>query len=182
MGSGALDSTGLICSFHYYSNIPTNYGSKLEPSDLLESDDDAPIIRFINAVLTEAVKDNASDVHIEPFENRLGVRFRIVPGAGALIAGRVQVAQIRDVRIEDLLGRPVTELVKDDPMLGPVYQGKRILVTGAGGSIGSEICRQLGITDEGFERRRQQNPGATLVEELLEVYGLIIETLKIQNV
>lgn len=48
-----------------------------EPSDLLESDDDAPIIRFINAVLTEAVKDNASDVHIEPFENRLGVRFRV---------------------------------------------------------------------------------------------------------
>jgi general secretion pathway protein E len=48
-----------------------------EPSDLLESDDDAPIIRFINAILTEAVKDNASDVHIEPYENRLGVRFRI---------------------------------------------------------------------------------------------------------
>ena len=48
-----------------------------EPSDLLESDDDAPIIRFINAVLTEAVKDGASDVHIEPYENRLGVRFRV---------------------------------------------------------------------------------------------------------
>ena len=48
-----------------------------EPSDLLESDDDAPIIRFINAVLTEAVKVNASDVHIEPYENRLGVRFRV---------------------------------------------------------------------------------------------------------
>ena len=48
-----------------------------EPSDLLESDDDAPIIKFINAVLTEAVKENASDVHIEPYENRLGVRFRI---------------------------------------------------------------------------------------------------------
>jgi general secretion pathway protein E len=48
-----------------------------EPSDLLESDDDAPIIRFINAVLTEAVKENASDIHIEPYENRLGVRFRI---------------------------------------------------------------------------------------------------------
>ena len=50
---------------------------ELEPSDLLESDDDAPIIRFINAVLTEAVKDNASDVHIEPYENRLCVRFRV---------------------------------------------------------------------------------------------------------
>ncbi len=51
--------------------------NELEPSDLLESDDDAPIIRFINAVLTEAVKENASDVHIETYENRLGVRFRI---------------------------------------------------------------------------------------------------------
>ncbi len=48
-----------------------------EPSDLLESDDDAPIIRFINAVLTQAVKENASDVHVEPFENKLVVRFRV---------------------------------------------------------------------------------------------------------
>ena len=55
----------------------TQVAQELEPSDLLESDDDAPIIRFINAVLTEAIKDNASDVHIEPYENRLGVRFRV---------------------------------------------------------------------------------------------------------
>ena len=48
-----------------------------EPSDLLESDDDAPIIRFINAVLTEAIKENASDVHIEPFESELRVKYRI---------------------------------------------------------------------------------------------------------
>ena len=41
-----------------------------EPEDLLESEDDAPIIRLINALLTEAVKENASDIHIEPFENR----------------------------------------------------------------------------------------------------------------
>ena len=50
---------------------------ELEPSDLLESNDDAPIIRFINAVLTEAIKENASDVHVETYENRLSVRFRI---------------------------------------------------------------------------------------------------------
>lgn len=48
-----------------------------EPSDLLDSDDEAPIIRLINALLTQAVKDNASDIHIEPYENRLTVRFRI---------------------------------------------------------------------------------------------------------
>jgi general secretion pathway protein E len=48
-----------------------------ETEDLLESEDDAPIIRLINALLTEAVKENASDIHIEPFETRLLVRFRV---------------------------------------------------------------------------------------------------------
>jgi general secretion pathway protein E len=48
-----------------------------EPSDLIDSDDEAPIIRLINALLTQAVKDNASDIHVEPYENRLTVRFRI---------------------------------------------------------------------------------------------------------
>ena len=48
-----------------------------EPEDLLESEDDAPIIRLINALFTEAIKENASDIHIEPFESRLVVRFRV---------------------------------------------------------------------------------------------------------
>ena len=48
-----------------------------EPSDLLESEDDAPVIRLINAVLTQAIKENASDIHVEPFENRLVIRFRV---------------------------------------------------------------------------------------------------------
>jgi general secretion pathway protein E len=48
-----------------------------EQADLLESEDDAPIIRLINALLTQAVKDNASDIHIEPYENRLVVRLRV---------------------------------------------------------------------------------------------------------
>ena len=48
-----------------------------EPSDLLESEDEAPVIRLINALLTQAVKENASDIHIEPFENRLVIRFRV---------------------------------------------------------------------------------------------------------
>jgi len=49
----------------------------LEPEDLMEADDDAPIIRLINALLSEAIKVNASDVHIEPFENRMRIRFRV---------------------------------------------------------------------------------------------------------
>ena len=48
-----------------------------EPEDLLETEDDAPIIRLINALLTQAVKQDASDIHIEPFEDRLLIRFRV---------------------------------------------------------------------------------------------------------
>ncbi len=46
-------------------------------ADLLESENDAPVIRMINALLTQAVRDNASDIHIEPFETRSVVRFRL---------------------------------------------------------------------------------------------------------
>ncbi len=48
-----------------------------EPQDLLDSADEAPIIRLINSLLYQAVKDRASDVHIEPFEKDLVVRYRI---------------------------------------------------------------------------------------------------------
>jgi general secretion pathway protein E len=48
-----------------------------EVEDLLESEDDAPIIRMINALLTQAAREQASDIHIEPFENASVVRFRV---------------------------------------------------------------------------------------------------------
>jgi len=48
-----------------------------EPEDLMESQDDAPIIRLINALLTEAVREDASDIHIESFEHSMVVRFRV---------------------------------------------------------------------------------------------------------
>ena len=45
--------------------------------DLLDSASDAPIIRLINGLIAEAVRSNASDVHVEPFEERVSVRFRV---------------------------------------------------------------------------------------------------------
>jgi general secretion pathway protein E len=71
-----------------------------EPSDLLESDDDAPIIRLINAVLTAAIKENASDVHIEPFENRLVIRFRIDGVLREVLQSRRAVAPLVVSRIK----------------------------------------------------------------------------------
>jgi general secretion pathway protein E len=48
-----------------------------EPQDLIEADDDAPIIKLVNSLLQSAVKERASDVHLEPFEREIRVRFRI---------------------------------------------------------------------------------------------------------
>ena len=79
--------------FQVAQNLP-------EPSDLMESDDDAPIIRLINAVLTSAVKENASDIHIEPFENRLVVRFRIDGVLREVLESRRAVAPLVVSRIK----------------------------------------------------------------------------------
>lgn len=48
-----------------------------ETTDLLEASDDAPIIRLINALLSQAINENASDIHLEAFEDRSIVRFRV---------------------------------------------------------------------------------------------------------
>jgi len=56
------------------SEIDTDFN---EPVDLLDASDEAPIIRLVNALLFRAVKQKASDIHIEPFEKELVVRFRI---------------------------------------------------------------------------------------------------------
>jgi general secretion pathway protein E len=78
-----------------------------EQADLLESDDDAPIIRLINAVFTQAIRENASDIHVEPFENRLVVRFRVdgilrevlqsKRGVAPLVVSRIKVMSKLDI-------------------------------------------------------------------------------------
>ena len=97
MLEGLDDNTDLA---HLAEDIP-------ESSDLLESDDEAPIIRLINALLTQAVKENASDIHIEPYENRLVIRFRVdgvlrevlqtKRGVATLVVSRIKVMSKLDI-------------------------------------------------------------------------------------
>ncbi|UCF43991.1 MAG: polysaccharide biosynthesis protein [Planctomycetota bacterium] len=69
------------------------------------------------------------------------IRFRTVPSITDIASGKFKVSQIRDVDINDLLGREAVEL--DLNLIEAFARDKTILVTGAGGSIGSEMCRQL---------------------------------------
>lgn len=70
-----------------------------------------------------------------------GVPFRTMPGLYELIGGKVSVNRLREVDITDLLRREPAQIQTE--VIGAALTGKRILVTGAGGSIGREICRQI---------------------------------------
>ena len=132
-----------------------------EPEDLLETEDDAPIIRLINALLTEAVKENASDIHIEPFENRLVVRFR-VDGVlrevlepkrvlAPLIAARIKVMAKLDIAEKRLpqdgrislrvAGRPVDVRVSTLPS----GHGERVVLRLLDKQAGRLNLEQLGM-------------------------------------
>jgi general secretion pathway protein E len=56
---------------------PSSLAHNLEPEDLLDTSDEAPIIRFVNSLITQGYKQRASDIHIEPFERDLLIRYRI---------------------------------------------------------------------------------------------------------
>ena len=68
-------------------------------------------------------------------------KIKTIPGIYEIIDGKVDIKQVRDVDIEDLLGREPIEV--DFNLMGSYIQDSTILVTGAGGSIGSELCRQI---------------------------------------
>ena len=70
-----------------------------------------------------------------------GVTFRTVPAMAELIAGRVILQQVREVSLTDLLGRIPVDL--DLESVREHIQGRVVMVTGAAGSIGSELCRQI---------------------------------------
>jgi FlaA1/EpsC-like NDP-sugar epimerase len=70
-----------------------------------------------------------------------GVTCRVVPGLGELLSGRLAVRGVHDISVTDILGRDPVEL-NLEPVQRAV-QGRSVLVTGAAGSIGSELCRQI---------------------------------------
>lgn len=85
-----------------------------------------------------------------------GIQVKTVPSLGDILTGRVGLQMIREIDVADLLGRP--EVPPNLELLKETVQGKVVLVTGAGGSIGSELCRQIA----------QQQPKGLILYELNE--------------
>lgn len=142
-----------------------------EPEDLLEAEDDAPIIRLINVLLARAVNQNASDIHIEPFESRLLIRIRVdgilqevmqPPRALApLIASRIKVMAKLDIAEKRLpqdgrislriAGRAVDVRVSTMPL----GHGERVVLRILDKQAGRLDLQHLGMDDLTLKRMDQ---------------------------
>ncbi len=80
-----------------------------ETEDLMEQEDDAPIIRLINALLSEAIRLGASDIHIEPFERRLSVRLRVDGQLREIVQPRRELAPLLISRIKVMAKLDIAE-------------------------------------------------------------------------
>jgi len=141
-----------------------------EPAELLEADDDAPIIRLINGVLSEALRERASDIHFEPFEDRLSVRFRVdgvlrealstSNALAPLVASRIKVMARLDIaekrlpqdgRISlKLAGRPVDVRVSTLP----ASHGERVVLRLLDKQAGKLGLGELGMDAEMLRQMR----------------------------
>lgn len=105
--------------------------------EVLASEKASHVILAMPSAAAEACR-RATDLAV-----KAGAHVFTVPGLGDVMAGRVAISSIRPVAIEDLLGREPVWI--DSEHVAAMVSGKTILVTGAGGSIGSELCRQLAL-------------------------------------
>lgn len=155
----------------------------LEPEDLMESQDDAPVIKLINAMLTEAIRKGASDIHIEPFEKRLSVRYRVdgvmnkllepPQQAAAQVISRIKVMAKLDIAEKRLpqdgrislrvAGRPVDVRVSTLPS----GHGERVVMRLLDKQAGRLDLEHLGMSDESREN----------LEKVLKMpHGIILVT------
>ncbi|MCI0749483.1 MAG: type II secretion system ATPase GspE [Nevskiales bacterium] len=155
-----------------------------EKQDLLEGGDDAPIIKFINGLLVEAIRENASDIHIETFENRLTVRFRVdgvlreVLSPPKLLAPRI-VSRIKVMAKLDIAEKRLPQ----DGRISRAFGGRKVDVRVSTIPTGAQNERVvLRILDKQAERLDLEHLGldadqiTTLTRIIHKPYGILLAT------
>jgi FlaA1/EpsC-like NDP-sugar epimerase len=129
----------------FIDDDPVKLGSIIQGVKVLGSAEDIPRLVFelnIDHVVISFAEASRRDFRrILDICEQARVRVRTVPGIYELLQGNVKVSRIRDVQIEDLLGRKQVQL--DEGSMRQFLAGKTVMVTGAGGSIGSELAKQV---------------------------------------
>lgn len=146
--------TRLANSPHYSVLGYLNFGQEFRGHNIagnniysVEKSDDIAVLKkrfFADAVLF------ANEVELQKEESRVveycqanGVKVLLAPSIDEVIDGKIMKSAIREVKIEDLLGRDEIKISMSE--IKAYFEGKTVMVTGAAGSIGSELCRQLAM-------------------------------------
>jgi len=136
----------------------------------------------IEAVII-AIPSAAADIvnTIADLVSGLCRRVKIVPGISEIIEGDLAWNQIRDIRPEDLLGREEVSFEKE--RIAPFFKDQVVLVTGGGGSIGSEICRQLTAlpVKQTIALGHGENSIYTIFQELRDAPRFTVKVADVRN-
>lgn len=129
----------------FIDDNPRKTGSFIQRTRILGTGDNLPALVQDHAVETVLIAvPSATGSEMAAILDRCclaGVSYKTIPGLGEVIESVGLASQIRDVAVEDLLGRNPVRL--EDRQIRDSLQGRIVLVTGAAGSIGSELCRQI---------------------------------------
>ncbi len=151
--------------------------------DLLEQSDDAPVIRLINALLSEAIKEGASDVHIETFESTLVVRIRVDGVLREILSLQRTIAALLVSRIKVMARLDIAEKrIPQDGRISLRVAGKEVdvRVSTLPSSNGERVV--LRLLDKAAGRLELNHLGMTrqnhaLINDLLNrPYGIILVT------
>ena len=141
-----------------------------ETEDLLEQEDDAPIIRLINALLAEAIRENASDIHIETFEKDLIVRFRVDGVMREVVKPKRELAPLLVSRIKVMARLDIAEKrIPQDGRISlriggrevdvrvstmPASNGERVVLRLLDKQAGRLRMENLGMSEDGLKLLR----------------------------
>ena len=154
-----------------------------ESGDLMDTEDDAPIIRLINAILSQAVREQASDIHIETFEDRLSVRYRIDGVLAEVLSPKRMLAPLLVSRLKVMAKLDIAEKrVPQDGRISvklaghavdirmstiPSAHGERVVLRLLDTAAGQLQLPQLKMNDQVLEAYRRH---------LHSPYGIILVT------
>ena len=127
---------GMNMRGHQLANLPVYYFENVDDLKYLVNH------KGIDAILFSTQQEaQAEQARLIPYCTELNVKIYIVPIIDEIVDGKVMRSVVREIKIEDLLGRDEIKISLQE--IEANFKGKTILVTGAAGSIGSELCRQL---------------------------------------
>ncbi len=153
-----------------------------DAGDLMDAEDDAPIIRLINAILSQAVREQASDIHIETFEDRLSVRYRIDGVLAEILSPKRMLAPLLVSRLKVMARLDIAEKrVPQDGRISvriaghavdirmstmPSAHGERVVLRLLDKQAGQLELKQLAMNEQvltGYERALHSPHGIILV-------------------